>query len=100
MTKKFCELISEGLDVKLELRKDILKRLDIAKHQNNEERIMLISKEDIAILSNIQQVSMVLYSLKVECPLNLKDSKIDMIEKICNTRCSWYYDYLKNRTKI
>jgi hypothetical protein len=95
MTERYCELIKKGIDKNAFKRKQIIDELFEAKNEWNYPKVKALESQEKLIDSNIQQMIAIHNTLMIECPRDLCDFEI-----ICEEKCKWYYDFLKNNNKI
>ncbi len=92
---KYCDLIKKGLDKKAFKRKQIIDELAIAKQEWNYAKIKCLESEEKLVDSHIQQLTIILRTLNIECPRDITDFQI-----ICEEKCKWYYEFLLNEGKL
>lgn len=92
---KYCELIKKEIDKKAFKRNDIIDNLDIAKKEWNYPQIKLLESQEKLVHSDIQQMTTILNTLLLQCPQD--NAYFDII---CEDKCKWYYEFLKEKGKI
>lgn len=93
--ERYCDLIKKGIDNNAFKRKQIIDELHEAKQNWNYPKIKALESQEGLIDSKIQQATIILNTLTMQCPRDLSEYEI-----VCENKCKWYYDFLVVGGKI